>query len=130
MAVPVEACMGLLLLTALAGLLGYGLGQGVPRLVQRSGALARRSQTNQLGLGLLLLTPWLVGGLGLLVAISQLSLGLLCPWPAMPPAWPWGAKRWDCRQAADSTIRLKMAGGRRCKFAEICTLGAESWRSN
>jgi hypothetical protein len=79
MAVPVEACMGLLLLTALAGLLGYGLGQGVPRLVQRSGALARRSQTNQLGLGLLLLTPWLVGGLGLLLAISQLSFGLLVP---------------------------------------------------
>jgi hypothetical protein len=69
--------MGLLLLTALAGLLGYGLGKGVPRLVQRSGALARRSQTNQLGL--LLLTPWLVGGLGLLLAISQLSLGLLLP---------------------------------------------------
>jgi hypothetical protein len=79
MAVPIEACMGLLLLTALAGLLGYGLGQGVPRLVQRSGALARRSQTNQLWLGLVLLTPWLVGGLGLLVAISQLSLGLLLP---------------------------------------------------
>ena len=79
MAVPVEACMGLLLLTALAGLLGYGLGQGVPRLVQRSGALVRRSQTNQLLLGLLLLTPWLVGGLGLLVAISQLSFGLLVP---------------------------------------------------
>jgi hypothetical protein len=30
-------------------------------------------------LGLLLLTPWLVGGLGLLVAISQLSLALLVP---------------------------------------------------
>ena len=71
--------MGLLFLTALAGLLGYGLGQGVPRLVQRSGALARRSQTNQLLLGLALLTPWLVGGLGLLVAIIQLSLGLLVP---------------------------------------------------
>lgn len=71
--------MGLLLLTALAGLLGYGLGQGVPRLVQRSGALARRSQTNQLWLGLALLTPWLVGGLGLLVAVSQLSLALLLP---------------------------------------------------
>jgi hypothetical protein len=79
MAVPIEACMGLLLLTALAGLLGYGLGQSVPRLVQRSGALARRSQTNQLWLGLLLLTPWLVGGLGLLLAISQLSLALLVP---------------------------------------------------
>jgi hypothetical protein len=26
-----------------------------------------------------LLTPWLVGGLGLLVAISQLSFGLLVP---------------------------------------------------
>ena len=79
MAVSVEAFMGLLLLTALAGLLGYGLGQGVPRLVQRSGALARRSQTNQLWLGLVLLTPWLVGGLGLLVAISQLSLALFVP---------------------------------------------------
>jgi len=79
MAVPIEACMGLLLLTALAGLLGYGLGQSVPRLVQRSGALARRSQTNQIWLGLLLLTPWLDGGLGLLLAISQLSLALLVP---------------------------------------------------
>ena len=79
MVLPVEACMGLLFLTALAGLLGYGLGQAVPRLVQRSGALARRSQTNQLLLGLALLTPWLVGGLGLLVAISQLSLALLVP---------------------------------------------------
>ena len=71
--------MGVLFLTALAALLGYGLGQGVPRLVQRSGALARRSQTNQLFLGLALLTPWLLGGLGLLWAISQLSLGLLVP---------------------------------------------------
>ena len=71
--------MGVLLLTALAGLLGYGLGQGVPRLVQRNGALARRSQTNQLLLALALLTPWLVGGLGLVWAISQLSLGLLVP---------------------------------------------------
>lgn len=71
--------MGLLFLTALAGLLGYGLGQGVPRLVQRSGALARRSKTNQLLLGLALLTPWLVGGLGLLLAISKLSLALLVP---------------------------------------------------
>ena len=71
--------MGVLLLTALAGLLGYGLGQGVPRLVQRSGALARRSQTNQLLLALALLTPWVVGGLGLVLAISQLSLGLLVP---------------------------------------------------
>ena len=60
-------------------MLGYGLGQGVPRLVQRSGALARRSQTNQLVLGLALLTPWLVGGLGLLLAISQLSFGMLIP---------------------------------------------------
>jgi uncharacterized membrane protein len=71
--------MGLLFLTALAGLLGYGLGQSVPRLVQRSGALARRSRTNQLWLALVLLTPWLVGGLGLLLAISQLSLALLVP---------------------------------------------------
>ena len=71
--------MGFLFLTALAGLLGYGLGQGVPRLVQRSGGLARRSQTNQLLLGLALLTPWLVGGLGLLLAVSQLSLLWLVP---------------------------------------------------
>jgi len=71
--------MGVLLLTALAGLLGYALGQGVPRLVQRNGALGRRSQTNQLFLALALLTPWLVGGLGLVWAISQLSLGLLVP---------------------------------------------------
>jgi len=34
---------------------------------------------NQLFLALALLTPWLVGGLGLVWAISQLSLGLLVP---------------------------------------------------
>jgi len=79
MAAANATSMGFLFLTALAGLLGYGLGQGVPRLMQRSGALARRSQTNQLLLGLALLTPWLVGGLGLLLAISQLSLALLIP---------------------------------------------------
>jgi len=79
MAPAVATSMGFLFLTALAGLLGYGLGQGVPRLVQRSGGLARRSQTNQLLLGLALLTPWLMGGLGLLLAVSQLSLLWLVP---------------------------------------------------
>ena len=71
--------MGVLLLTALAGLLGYALGQGVPLLVQRNGALARRSQTNQLFLGRTVWTAWLVGGLGLVLGISQLSMGFLVP---------------------------------------------------
>lgn len=69
--------MGSLVLTVLAALLGYGLGKGVPQLVQKSGSLARRSRSNQLMLGVALLTPWLVGGLGVLLVITH--LGLLVP---------------------------------------------------
>ena len=78
--------MGLLFLTALAGLLGYGLGQGVPRLVQRSGALARRPQANQLLLGLALLTPWLVGGPGTAGGHQPAQPGVAC---APGWLWPW-----------------------------------------
>jgi hypothetical protein len=53
--------MGAILLTVLTALLGFGLGKGVPRLVQRSGSLARRSRGTQLAYGTLLLLPWLVG---------------------------------------------------------------------
>ena len=66
--------MGVLLLTALAACLGFGLGKGVPQLVQKSGALARRSRSNQLMLGLALLTPWMVGALGVLYVISHFTL--------------------------------------------------------
>lgn len=83
--------MGTLLLTALAALLGYGLGQGVPRLVQRSGSLAKRSQSNQLVLATLLLTPWIVGVAGLLLLISK-------PWLLVPligygMGMAWGRRR-------------------------------------
>lgn len=83
--------MGTLLLTALAALLGYGLGQGVPRLVQRSGALARRSQTNQLAFAALLLTPWIVGAVGVLLLFSK-------PWLVVPLlgyglGMAWGRRR-------------------------------------
>ncbi|EAQ73806.1 MULTISPECIES: hypothetical protein [unclassified Synechococcus] len=53
--------MGVILLTVLTVLLGYGLGKNVPRLVQRSGQLARRSRGSQLAFAGLLLLPWLVG---------------------------------------------------------------------
>jgi hypothetical protein len=53
--------MGAILLTVLTVLLGYGLGKGVPRLVQRSGSLARRSRASQLAFASLLLLPWLIG---------------------------------------------------------------------
>ena len=53
--------MGAILLTVLTVLLGFGLGKGVPQLVQRSGTLARRSRGTQLAYGTLLLLPWLVG---------------------------------------------------------------------
>jgi len=42
--------MGMILLTVLTVLQGFGLGKGVPRLVQRSGSLARCSQGTQLSL--------------------------------------------------------------------------------
>lgn len=69
--------MGTLLLTALSVLLGYGLGKGVPRLVQSSGALARRSQATQLAFAGLLLTPWIVGAVGLVLLFSK-------PWLLVP----------------------------------------------
>ena len=83
--------MGTLVLTALAALLGYGLGQGVPRLLQRSGALARRSQTNQLALATLLLTPWIV-------AVAGALLVLIKPWLLVPligygVGMTWGRRR-------------------------------------
>jgi hypothetical protein len=83
--------MGTLVLTALAALLGYGLGQGVPRLIQRSGALARRSQANQLALAALLLTPWIVAAAGALLVLIQ-------PWLLVPligygVGMAWGRRR-------------------------------------
>ncbi|MEB3258641.1 MAG: hypothetical protein VKN83_10060 [Cyanobacteriota bacterium] len=69
--------MGTLLLTALSALLGYGLGKGVPRLVQRSGTLARRSQATQLAFAGLLLTPWIVGAVGVVLLFSK-------PWLLVP----------------------------------------------
>ncbi len=83
--------MGTLLLTALSALLGYGLGKGVPQLVQRSGALARRSQANQLAFAGLLLTPWIVGVLGVVLLISK-------PWLLLPlvgygAGMVWGRRR-------------------------------------
>lgn len=83
--------MGTLLLTALAALLGYGLGQGVPRLVQRSGSLARRSQASQLALAALLLTPWIVGGVGVLLLFSK--PWLLVPLLGYAAGMLWGRRR-------------------------------------
>jgi hypothetical protein len=83
--------MGTLLLTALAALLGYGLGQGVPRLVQRSGSLARRSQANQLALAALLLTPWILGGVGLLLLV--IKPWLLVPLIGYGVGMAWGRRR-------------------------------------
>lgn len=83
--------MGTLLLTALAAFLGYGLGQGVPRLVQRSGGLARRSQTNQLALATLLLTPWIVGAAGLLLVFAK--PWLLVPLLGYTAGMAWGRRR-------------------------------------
>ncbi|MCP9800120.1 hypothetical protein [Synechococcus sp. RedBA-s] len=69
--------MGVILLTVLTVLLGYGLGKSVPRLVQRSGQLARRSRASQLAFSGLLLLPWLVG----IALVLQLPLrpSLLLP---------------------------------------------------
>ena len=72
----------LLLLLALVSLAfgggaGWLLGRGVPRLVQRSGSLARRSPTTQLLFGLVLLVPWAIGVLALLLLLSRLDLLLL-----------------------------------------------------
>jgi hypothetical protein len=69
--------MGTILLTVLTVLLGFGLGRGVPRLVQRSGSLARRGRGPQLVFGSLLLVPWLVGIV--LVLLLPLRPALLLP---------------------------------------------------
>jgi hypothetical protein len=69
--------MGTLLLTAISALLGYGLGKGVPRLVQSSGTLARRSQATQLAFAGLLFTPWIVGAVGVVLLFSK-------PWLLVP----------------------------------------------
>ena len=62
---------------AFGGGAGWLLGCGVPRLVQRSAALARRNQTTQLLFGLLLLAPWGIGLLALLWLLSRFDLLLL-----------------------------------------------------
>ncbi|MEB3301246.1 MAG: hypothetical protein VKN56_04675 [Cyanobacteriota bacterium] len=83
--------MGTLVLTALAALLGYGLGQGVPRLMRRSGALARRSQANQLALATLLLTPWIVAVAGALLV--WIKPWLLVPLIGYGVGMAWGRRR-------------------------------------
>ena len=84
--------MGAILLTVLTVLLGFGLGKGVPQLVQRSGSLARRSQGTQLAYGTLLLLPWLVG------------IALLVQLPLRPdlllPAIGYAAGMWQGRRKA------------------------------
>jgi hypothetical protein len=82
--------MGAILLTALTALLGFGLGKGVPRLVQRSGSLARRSRLSQLAFGSLLLLPWLVGIALLLVLPLRPALLL--------PAIGYGVGMWQGRR--------------------------------
>jgi hypothetical protein len=83
--------MGTLLLTALSALLGYGLGTGVPQLVQRSGALARRSQSSQLAFAMLLLSPWIVGAVGVLLLFSK--PWLLVPLVGYGVGMAWGRRR-------------------------------------
>jgi hypothetical protein len=83
--------MGAILLTVVTVLLGYGLGKGVPRLVQGSGRLARRSRFSQLAFGTLLLLPWLVG-IVLLVQIP-LNPGLLLPAIGYAAGMAWGRRK-------------------------------------
>ncbi len=84
--------MGAILLTVLTVLLGFGLGKGVPRLVQRSGSLARRNQASQLAYGTLLLLPWLVG----IALVVQLPLR---PYLLLP-AIGYAAGMWRGRRKA------------------------------
>lgn len=85
--------MASLLLTLLAALLGYGLGQGVPRLVRGSAPLARRSsRAGQLALAVFLLTPWLVGGFGVLLVLSG-RFWLLLPLLGYAGGMLWGRRR-------------------------------------
>jgi hypothetical protein len=90
-ALPITFPMGTLLLTALAALLGYGLGKGVPQLVQRSGSLARRSQTSELAFAGLLLTPWVVGAVGVLMLFTK--PWLLIPLVGYGAGMAWGRRR-------------------------------------
>ncbi|CAK6701067.1 hypothetical protein VB734_08290 [Synechococcus sp. BA-124 BA4] len=83
--------MGVILLTILTVLLGFGLGKGVPRLVQRSGSLARRSRSTQLAYGTLLLLPWLVG---IALVVQPLRPELLLP------AIGYAAGMWQGRRKA------------------------------
>jgi hypothetical protein len=83
--------MGAILLTVVTVLLGYGLGKGVPRLVQGSGRLARRSRFSQLAFGCLLLVPWLVGVV-LLVQIP-LNPALLLPAIGYAAGMAWGRRK-------------------------------------
>lgn len=83
--------MPTILLTVLTVLLGYGLGQGVPRLVQRSGSLARRSRGSQLAFGSLLLLPWVVGIAGLVSLLLHPSL--LIPMIGYAAGMAWGRRK-------------------------------------
>ena len=84
--------MGAILLTILTVLLGFGLGKGVPRLVQRSGSLARRSHFTQLVYASVLLLPWLVG----IALVVQLPLR---PYLLLP-AIGYAAGMWQGRRKA------------------------------
>ena len=83
--------MGSILLTVLTVLLGYGLGKGVPRLVQGSGRLARRYRFSKLAFGSLLLLPWLVG-IALVVQIP-LHPVLLLPAIGYVAGIAWGRRK-------------------------------------
>jgi membrane protein YqaA with SNARE-associated domain len=63
-----------LLSLAFGGGAGWLLGRGVPRLVQRSGTLARRNQSTQLLFGVLLISPWLIGILAVVCLLSRFDL--------------------------------------------------------
>ncbi|MFM7674499.1 MAG: hypothetical protein ACKO5F_02675 [Synechococcus sp.] len=83
--------MAMILLAVVTVLLGYGLGKGVPRLVQRSGSLARRSRGSQLAFGSLLLLPWIVGIAGLVSLL--LHPGLLIPVIGYAAGMAWGRRK-------------------------------------
>jgi hypothetical protein len=63
----------------------------VPQLVQRSGALARRSQSSQLAFAMLLLSPWIVGAVGVLLLFSK--PWLLVPLVGYGVGMAWGRRR-------------------------------------
>jgi hypothetical protein len=85
--------MATLLLTLLSALLGYALGKGVPRLVQGSGSLVRRSsRPGQLALAVVLLTPWMVGGFGVVLLLAG-RFWLLVPLLGYAAGMAWGRRR-------------------------------------